>query len=73
MRKLRQTLNKALDQCFLKVKLDTFHSAMPSISESHRDAIDDLGVQLMETLRLNIEVRTQERVVGMLPCIHCPL
>jgi hypothetical protein len=56
MRKLRQTLHKALDQCFLQVKLETFHEAMPTVSETHKDAIDDLGVQLMDTLRLNIEV-----------------
>ncbi|KAA0151746.1 hypothetical protein FNF27_02443 [Cafeteria roenbergensis] len=55
MRRLRDTLSKALDECFRTVELSTFHQALPTIARKHQAAVDELGIGVLDTLRKNVE------------------
>ena len=61
MRRLRDTLSKALDECFRTVELSTFHQALPTIARKHQAAVDELGIGVLDTLRKNVEVRAPQQ------------
>jgi len=54
--RLRAVFDRALDECFRTVELSSFHRALPTISRKNKAVVDDLGVQLLDTLRGNVEV-----------------